>query len=305
MEAGKNSKKVAVIILNYENYEDTLECIDSLTNNVSKNVDIIVVDNKSTNNSVNELKNKTDKIDKLLVNEKNLGYAGGNNVGIQYAYEQGYKYVCILNNDTIVTENFIEKLQNYLDNHLECGIIGPAILEYDKDNIIQSTGGEIVYWRARTFLLNSMISYDKIDKTPNEVEWIGGACMMFRSEIIKKIGYIPECYFLFYEETDWCCQARKAGIKVVCQPDAYIYHKRSASVKNMKGLSFYLMERNRVRFVIRTAPLPLKFISIGLLFIWTAVKIILKKPDCKEKMQCYWDGLINRINDAYPFVIIR
>lgn len=305
MNINKNNTRIAVIILNYENYEDTLECIVSLTNYMSENVDIIVVDNKSTNNSVNELTEKTSKINKLIVTEKNLGYAGGNNVGIQYAYEQGYKYICVLNNDTIITENFIEKLECYLDNHLECGIVGPAILEYNNENIIQSTGGSIVSWRARTFLLNPGVAYKNIEKFPKEVDWVGGACMMFRSDIIDKIGYIPECYFLFYEETDWCCQARKIGLQVVCQPEAYIYHKRSASVKKMKGLNFYLMERNKVKFVIRTSPFPLNLIIICMLFTWTAIKIVLRKPQSKEKMKCYWDGLTNRISELYPFVIIK
>lgn len=298
-------KKIAIIILNYQNYEDTLECIESLQQNICENVDIIVVDNNSTNNSVGELEKKLGKKYKLIVTDKNLGYAGGNNVGIKYAYEKQYEYICILNNDTIIKNNFISKLEEYMTCHPKCAIVGPAILEFDDSNKIQSTGGYINYWKACSGLLNSGNFYETFDKTPQEVEWVGGACMMFRRELIEKVGMIPECYFLFYEETDWCCQARRKGLQVVCQPEAYIYHKASAAVKKTEGLSFYLMERNRVRFVLRNASMIKKVVSISWLFFSTLFKIILGKPQAEDRLKYYWDGLTNKVSDKYPFIIIQ
>lgn len=297
--------KIAVVILNYQNFEDTLACIESLQKNIDENVDIIVVDNASTNNSVSELNKKAEGISKLIISAENVGYAGGNNMGIRYAYEQNYNYICILNNDTIIVNNFISQMEKYLDEHNECAIIGPAILEYDQKDIVQSTGGFINFWKARTGLINSGKSYSMVDKYPQDVEWIGGACIMFRREVIKHVGYIPECYFLFFEETDWCCQARKKGFKVICQPEAYIYHKSSASVKQIKGLSFYLMERNRVIFLLRNASLLKKVVGISWLFLFEVLGIVLGRPNAKESIRCHWDGLTNQVSKKYPFVIIR
>jgi GT2 family glycosyltransferase len=135
-------KSVHIVVLNYNGYEDTISCVDSLLKIQYENYKIIVVDNASTNDHSALQQNLPSEII-LLQSGKNLGYAGGNNVGIRWALENDADYVCVLNNDTEVDPAFLKQLVDFAEANPDCGMVGPAILEFNEQEIVQTTGAMI------------------------------------------------------------------------------------------------------------------------------------------------------------------
>lgn len=297
--------KVCIVILNYNNFEDTIECVQSLRSAInSEKYKIVIVDNASTNDSVSKLNNILSPIE-IIVSSENRGYAHGNNIGIKYAEQAGYEYICILNNDTIIDVDFIETCKNELKNSAQVAFVSPALVEYKDNNLIQSTGGDIFINKGIVTLKNH--GARRIELPPKiESDYIGGACIMFRTSILKNIGYIPENYFLFFEETEWCYKAQKMGYKNICLTDSYIYHKGSVSIKSVSGLQEYLMARNRVVFVRRNIDSRIKYYCFLIyLFLQQGYHFLLRKNNAKNKIRYYLDGVFNRVDPSYPFIIVE
>ena len=301
--------KACIIILNYNGFADTKECINSILENIelTKNK-IVVVDNGSSKGEIELLRNlcKNEKIC-LIETHKNLGYARGNNVGIQYAIVNQFVYICILNNDTIIVEDFLTPCMETLSLHHEVGFLGPAIIDY-KTNKIQSTGGEIDMLRGRVDLLNPGADPKIILKGNRFVscDYVGGACIICRTDLIEKIGTIPENYFLFYEETEWCYKALKIGYRNLCQTDTIVIHKGSQSTNHYRGLQEYLMARNRVVFVKRNAQNTFNFITfLVYLFLGNVKRMCMDYKRFKPYFRYYLDGLTGKVDTKYPFVICK
>lgn len=296
-------EKVCIIILNYNNYSDTIECVQSLRKAIPQSkYEIIIVDNLSNNDSVKQL-NKVLSPIKVIQNSQNKGYAHGNNVGIKYAEQKGYQFICILNNDTVIDMDFLELCQQELNNDSSVAFVSPTLVEYKEKNVVQSTGGDIFINKGIVTLKNHGLNRKDLPKKI-ESDYIGGACMMLRTSMLKELGYIPENYFLFFEETEWCYRAKKMGYKNICLTSAYIYHKGSVSIKSVTGLQEYLMARNRVVFVRRNIDSNLKYYRFLLyLFLQQLYYLLIKKN--KNMIRYYLDGVFNRIDPSYPFIVIK
>lgn len=297
--------KVCIVILNYNNCEDTIECVQSLRSAInSEKYKIVIVDNASTNGSVSKLNNILSPIE-IIVSSENRGYAHGNNIGIKYAEQAGYEYICILNNDTIIDVDFIETCKNELKNNSQAAFVSPALVEYKDNNLIQSTGGDIFINKGIVTLKNH--GARRVELLPKiESDYIGGACIMFRTSILKSVGYIPENYFLFFEETEWCYKAQKIGYKNICLTDSYIYHKGSVSIKSVSGLQEYLMARNRVVFVRRNIGTQYGYYKFLInLFIKQMLKILFRREQALQEMRYYLDGVFNKVNKRYPFIVLE
>lgn len=221
-------EKVYIVIVNYNGYKDTLECIKSIEEN-EKNIDykIIVVDNKSTDESIKKL--SVLKNIYLIKSNKNGGFSYGNNLGIKYAIEKGAKYILLLNNDTIITKNCISILKEEMDKHKELGIISSRIMYYDFKNKINSVGGYVDWLRGTAVIENKGCLYKEKDKKMKYTEFVTGCCMLIKKEVIDKIGYLPEEYFMYYEDVDYCTKAIKNNFKIGVCYNSVIYHKESAS----------------------------------------------------------------------------
>lgn len=299
-------KSVYVIVLNYNNCEDTIECLNGLQSFNAANValKLIVVDNASTDNSVARLKAALAPNAMLVENPKNLGYAAGNNVGIKIALEDGADYICVLNNDTIIEENFICPCIEFLETDSSLGVIGPTIMEADNDSV-QSTGGDIFLTRGFVTIKNHGKCREKLPHVI-ECDYVGGACMIFRADLINQIGMIPENYFLFFEETEWCYKVKKAGYKNACLNKTYIRHKGSATIDKIGGLHAYLMERNRVVFMRRNCQNKAEYVcGVLYLFIKYAWFCIVKDISYLKYFAYMKDGILNKVdNKTYPFVVI-
>ncbi|ADK13612.1 glycosyltransferase family 2 protein [Clostridium ljungdahlii] len=293
---------VYIIILNYNGYKDTIECVNSLKKINYKNYKIVIVDNNSTDESEKILKEKFNQCI-IIQTGKNLGYAGGNNVGIRYAVKNNSDYICILNNDVIVEKCFLEELVKYLYSNHNTAMVGPMICEYSNKRVIQSTGAIVNLYKGSVPSLNSGKMEDVVNQKVIKCDYIGGACILVRKEILDEIGLIPENYFLFFEETEWCLKAKKMGYDIVCYCNAKVNHKGSASINKVSGLSEYFMHRNRVVFEKRNANLIQLICFYVYLFLQTIYKIVLKKQSLNI-LKYYIDGLLNRVDERYSFVHI-
>ncbi|MCL2859205.1 MAG: glycosyltransferase family 2 protein [Oscillospiraceae bacterium] len=233
--------KVSIILLNYNGYKDTIECIDSIKQNEKEmNYEIIVVDNKSTDNSVEELK-KIDEII-LLESERNGGFAYGNNIGIKYAIDKGAEYILLLNNDTIIELNCISLMYKILNENDDMGMIGCRIMYYNNKELINYMGGEINWFKGIVVVKDKLTIYKENNRSFSYTNFITGCCMLIKKEVIDKAGYLPEDYFMYYEDVEYCVKVKDAGYKLGICYNAVIYHKESAS-SGRHGLAiFYKVE---------------------------------------------------------------
>ena len=218
---------VSIIIVTLNGGRMLLDCVDSVfASTKGITFEVIVVDNGSTDNSIDELAKRYPEI-KLIRNGGNLGFAKAVNMGIDVS---AGRYLCLLNNDTRVKEGTFESLVVLLNNKKDCGIVAPQLL--NEDNSKQHSFDNIP--TIATVLLNKSLlrilfphKYpSKIQEveTSIEVETVIGACMMVKREVINKIGKLDEDYFVFLEETDLCLKARRAGWKIFFVPQAEVYH---------------------------------------------------------------------------------
>ncbi len=245
---------VSIIIVNWNAEKYLKKCIDSLFEQTYKNFEIIVVDNASTDNSVEFIEKNYPQVH-LIKNKKNLGFAEGNNIGITHSKGE---HVALFNPDAVAEKNWLEKLIFELENSKKVGgTVGKMMYlsnEFGKDAVF-CTWSKINPYSA--------IPYNFYDNEPkSKVDYLSGAAMVVKKEIIKKIGMLDPGYFLYWEETDWCARMIRAGYDLIYVPTAVAWHAISVLLDSDKKI--YFMERNRIRFAIKNFDinyLPLFFIS--------------------------------------------
>ncbi len=250
---------VSVITVNFNHHSVTEALLASLFNvNNYRDIEIIVVDNGSDDNPVPGWVARYPLV-KFIHSDENLGFAGGNNLGIK---EASGRYLFFINNDTEVTGSTIGQLSGTLDRHPEIGMVSPKIKYFDQPDVLQYAGfSKMNYYTARTSCIGQgEVDRGQYDNLTGETGYIHGAAMMVRREAIDKAGMMPENYFLYYEEMDWCEQIRRAGYKIWVDMQAEIYHKESVSVGNDSPLKEYFMNRNRILFIRRNCGVGTKAI---------------------------------------------
>lgn len=244
------NNKVSIISVNYNGVTDTCEMIDSLKQHENYTYELIIVDNGSTSlKDYNLLKTKYPDI-KVIRSEENIGFAGGNNIGIQYATGN---YLFFLNNDTIITRPILETLVKRLESDENIGCVSPKTTFWPQSGKLQYAGATKMSYIT---LRNEFIGYMQDDNgrfdTPHETAFANGASMMVRTADLQKYGLMTELYFLYYEELDWCAFIQKAGFSIWYEPQAVVGHKESASVGMQSPLQVYFHTRNRLIFAQRT-----------------------------------------------------
>lgn len=240
--------KVSVITVNYNGFAVTCELIDSLYQSNYQSCEIIVVDNGSKVDEASLLRNRFPAI-KVIRSCENLGFAGGNNLGIRYASGDFFLF---LNNDTTVTDGFLEAMLNRIMASPCIGVVCPKILFEFAPDRIQFAGYTPLH---NITLRNKLIGFNEIDRgqydLSTETPYALGAAMLIKREVVEKVGGIPEGYFLYYEELDWCLRIRRAGFTIWYEYGAKIFHKESASVGRLGPLKQYYLTRNRLLFARR------------------------------------------------------
>lgn len=301
-----NESKVFIVILNYNTINDTLECITSLKSIDYTNYEIVVVDNSETMDCYNLLKDKFNEY-KIIRTDKNLGYANGNNIGIKYALDNGADYICVLNNDVVVEENFLSKIVGVLNKNKDVGIAGPCICEYKDRSKVQCAGATISLYTGLTKRVAKGMSYNNNNKENMAVDFLGGACFVCKRQVLEKIGLIPENYFLFFEETEFCIRAQKAGYKLLCVYESKVYHKGSATISKFGGLSYYFLNRNRVVFIKRNSSAFQKIIFCIYIFIEAIGRILIRREPklLIKNLVCGFKADINEVHSRERKQFIR
>jgi len=246
-------KRVSIITVNFNQPLLTELFLNSVVaHNNYPLTEIIVVDNGSRDNFLPSWQTSYPNV-RFIRSEKNLGFAGGNNLGIR---EASGEYLFLVNNDTEFSAGLIESLVSVLDSKPKIGAISPKILYFDKPDIIQYAGFTKMNMNTGRNRCIGQLEKDRgqYDHSTGSTGFVHGAAMMIRKEAINKAGLMPELFFLYYEEMDWCEKIRKAGYEVWIEPKARIYHKESMSVGKKSLLKEYFMCRNRILFIRRNAP---------------------------------------------------
>ena len=263
--------ELSIITVNYNGLKDTCALIDSIPFN--EDMEVIVVDNGSNENEANVLQERYPYI-KVIRSDKNLGFAGGNNLGIKSA--KG-KYIFLVNNDAIFKEFKPQILIRRLESSPKIGMVCPKIRFAWKNNPIQFAGYTPL---SSITVRNQAIGFGEEDKgqydTPHHTPYAHGAAMMLKREVIDKVGLMPECYFLYYEELDWSMMITRAGYEIWYEPASTIYHKESQSTGQNSPLRTYYITRNRLLLVRRNWSGFTKYLSYFYLIVIVATRDILK-----------------------------
>jgi GT2 family glycosyltransferase len=258
--------KVAIIILNWNGYEDTIKCIESIFQIVYQNYDIIVVDNNSVDGSVEKIRTCLNNRGTIIENAVNLGFAKANNIAINYAINQlKSEYVFLLNNDTIVDSLFLFNLVNVAEKDKEIGIIGPKIFNLNSDgksNEVQKYGGTINWWLYPGYHWN----HKNLDCLL-ECDWVSGTAMLIRSNM--PVHLLNTDYYFGCEDVDICLRAKRCGYKIVVISNSFIWHKGGASRKKRPSffIGYFKDIQTNLLFVKNTHPISLPFYIVCLLLL--------------------------------------
>ncbi len=219
---------VWIIIVNWNGKELTLDCLDSLRHVAYRNRRILVVDNGSTDGSINAIRKRFPDIEILPLGE-NRRFAGGNNAGIRHALARRADLLLLLNNDTTVDPGCLDPMVDRIRSDPAIGIVAPKILYYSAPEVLWYAGGTISFWRG-TMRHVGIREQDRGQRDlPGETDYATGCCLLARKELVDTIGLLDESYFMYTEDADWCMRARRAGYRIIYEPRAKIWHRLSIS----------------------------------------------------------------------------
>lgn len=247
----KRNPFVSIIALNYNQTEVTCAFLESTKNLTYGHFETIIIDNASAKNPAKQIEQGNYPNVRLIVCEKNLGFTGGNNLGMREAKGD---YIFIVNNDTEVTPDLLNKLLAPFAQDERIGVVSPKIKFYDHPDIIQYAGFHPMNpYTGRTGAVGSREVDQGQHNTPGETYGAHGAAMMVKREVIEKVGMFAEKFFIYYEEWDWSARIRRAGYKIFYQPEATIYHKESVTMGKESAIKAHYHIRNRILFMRRNS----------------------------------------------------
>jgi GT2 family glycosyltransferase len=265
--------KIAIIIVNWKKYDLTLKCIESVLNSSFKNFKIILIDNEYQKSKSDQLK-KSKKIH-LIRNKKNEGFARANNQGIKYSIKNGFDYMLLLNNDTLIKNDLLDSLIRQ-SNTLNQTIIQPLILNYNGTKI-WNAGGTINYFLGTFQTLKKGVSFKNFKINREYTDWFTGCCVLIKTDVFKDVGYFDERFFAYYEDVDFSLRLKAKGYSVAMMNDACLQHYESASSKsinqnegNLSPFVHYLNIRNHILLLKKHSK---SFNTIGVI-LYQLIKIL-------------------------------
>jgi len=336
--------RISIIILNWNGWRDTVECLESLYRISYPFYDVVVLDNGSQDQSlanirrylagnlpvssnffeytaenkpINVLEYTNSEAENaggreieiaglpsnrklvLIGNNKNYGFAEGNNIGIRYALEfLEPNYILLLNNDTVVDKNFLSELVDAARNDKQVGFAGPKVYFYDfggRHDVINVAGSRLDMHRGRLIRIGAGEVDNGQYEDLAEMDYVEGSCMLAQSEMLRKIGLLKSNYFAYWEETDLCCRGAKFGSKSLYVPKSKIWHKIGSSSDS--SFRLYHMTRNKLWFMKQNA--KGKDLAIFLLYffgytVWLTCGFYLRRKD-KESLKSFINGVIDGV----------
>lgn len=294
-------KSLYAIVVNYNNYADTRQCIESLRESVYPIKKIILVDNGSQDGSIEQLQRDYLQDDKVYIirNKRNLGFAGGANIGIRYALDLGAELIFLLNNDAIVDRVCIKRLCSAMAETERVGIAGPRILYHKDPERIWQGGGYFNYMKTGIVNpeKNKLVTY--CSKKTKEVGFLTGCAILVTQEVFKKIGLFDEDFFFYGEDVDFCLLARRAGFRLLYVPEAKAWHKiENIAKERTSPFVMYHLARSHLLVIRKNffVPYYLYGVMVHLLFytpyrMWQLIQGSRSWEAVLAWLEGTWDGL--------------
>ncbi|MFL6312455.1 MAG: glycosyltransferase family 2 protein [Terriglobales bacterium] len=298
--------KVSIIVLTWNSYDVTRDCLLSLRKIDYPAFEVVLVDNGSVDGSGKKLAQDFPDV-RVILNDKNLGFPGGNNVAMRDILARGTDYVLLLNNDTIVAPDFLAELVQVAESDQRIGMVSPKIYYFEPADKIWYAGGKYVPWK--TFPIHVGLretdvgSYDQT----KEVSFVSGCALLVRAEAVQKVGLLDEIFFMGYEDVDWSVRTLRAGYKAMYAPASIVWHRDSYVTKQSMGFAkrdFYNM-RNAVLCARKYLPrhqLPLFAFSMSTYVGYVTLRSLFQ-ADFKRAAGLYrglWDGWRTALPEKLP-----
>ncbi|WP_308764395.1 glycosyltransferase family 2 protein [uncultured Bacteroides sp.] len=286
---------LSIVTINFNGYKDTCELIDSIKRHIySVSYEIIVVDNASRQQEGELIKSNYPWVS-VICSTVNLGFSGGNNLGIKQANGE---YIFLLNNDTYVCNDHFDVLIKLLKENDRIGIVSPKIRFAAQPQLIQYAGFTSL---SHITLRNKAIGYAEVDNgqfdSMYQTGYAHGAALLIKKTVIEKIGLMPEIFFLYYEELDWCTKALENNYEIWYSGSATIYHKESQSTGEASPLKIYYMTRNRLLYAWRHKEGLSKWVSLLYLITVVSLRDSLKflLSGKYHLIKATWEGIVDFI----------
>jgi len=265
---------VGIVVLTWNGKALTLSCLESVVRLSYANLAVIVVDNHSSDGTAEAIRTRYGNRVEVIVNETNLGFSRGNNIGIGRALDRGAEYVLLLNNDTVVDATLIESLLSVFVDQPRTGVAGPKIYYENPPDQIWYAGGRVSLARGITqhvgIRQKDVGQFDSV----RQVDYVTGCALMARREVFEKIGYLDPAYRAYFEDVDFCTRAERAGYDIRYVPRGMVWHKISASTGGqVSWRKISQKSRSSLRFYGRYAA-PYHWLVIPLFFVVDGVRIV-------------------------------
>lgn len=244
--------RVVVLVLAYNGVDLTLNCLASLRGLDYPNYEVLLVDNASTDDTVAAVRAGFPEV-RLIEAGANLGYAEGNNLGLRAALERGAEAVFLVNNDTVLAPDCVTGLIHAWAARPRAGMLGPMVYTWDEGHIIFSAGG-VIDWRHADAGNVGAGELDRGQYPARPVDYINGCGLLVTCSVLEKVGLLDPRYFMYWEETDWCRRAEKAGFEIWFESSVWMRHKAPIHPQSLSPTTLYYMTRNRMRFFAYHAP---------------------------------------------------
>lgn len=304
----KPVKKLAIVIINWNSYDLTRDTLLSLQKTSFTNYDIILVDNHSTDGSLEKLQSEF-SFPIFIQLDENKGFTGGNNAGMQYAVDHQYEYTLLLNNDVEVEPDFLEPLIATLDHNPKTGAVQPLIYFHHNRSLLWNAGATYNTWLG----MIGTIGYNKKDEgqaqihKPRNTDWITGCAFMVRTELLKQIGFFPQKLFIYYEDFDLSLRIKNAGYDLAYIPKSKIYHiagmahktKEKAKEGYVSPKVHYLNSRNRIWILKKhTSGIKILSVIIAQLIYFSAISFYFILRRRWQKLKAWHTGIKEGLLDS-------
>jgi len=243
-------KSIGIVICNYNKQDYIVNCIHSIFASTTEDFDLYVVDNASTDQSVENIRNAFGNTVNLIINSNNLGGSGGFNTGIREVLKRDYEYLMCVDNDVVFDKNAVASLRYFLEQHPEVGMVGSRTFFMDDPERIWGFGGKIDFEK---YLQNDY--YKNCLEGEDVPEWIycdyvPACALMTRVEVVRKVGIMPEENFIYWDDMEWGYRFNEAGYKVAAYGEAKVWHKGGGRNSQNTFIHYY-MWRNRINFFLK------------------------------------------------------
>ncbi|MGD0081493.1 MAG: glycosyltransferase family 2 protein [Methanoregula sp.] len=287
---------VYIIILHYNRISDTVLTLESVQSLQYDNFRVLLVDNDPTHGITREILSQFPQVE-FQKNSENLGYAGGNNIGIRIAIARGAEFLLILNNDVIVETDILTELVRVMEKNELCAACQPIVVYNDRDDYIWSAGTEFYFGYPRLYLKNKERS-KVIFHDPVKIFGLVGCALLMRGAAVRDIGMFDEDLFLMHEETDWCIRAKKRGYGLFVVDTAIVRHKISASLVMFSKQYLYYVSRNWLLVAGKHFPLSTYFYVLATEFFLRFPYYVIHLAQQKKTrlIQYYLKGVIDGIS---------